>query len=259
MSKRTIFLIALVVFFPLNHLPTYANETNMATASKIPTDYLFDIEKTNPNENLINNYLDCFSYVSADAMKYALSGYAALNNNGKILKKDILTIVDFSKPSTEERLFVINLKTKQVIAKSLVAHGRNSGEIWASKFSNKAESYQSSLGFYICNETYEGKNGFSLRLDGQETGINDKARDRGVVIHGADYVSKQFIANNGKLGRSQGCPALPLEKNEQIISLLKGGSCLFIYHPNTFYKTHSTILKNYSESSLAEVVTELGE
>lgn len=245
----------LVIFFPLNSLPTFASDSSQ----HIPSNFLFDIDNDCAVvENPVKNYLDCFSVVTEDVMKYALSGYAALNEAGKIAKKDIITIVDFSKPSTEERLFVINLKTKKVIAKSLCAHGRNSGEVWAEKFSNNSESYQSSLGFYIASETYSGKNGYSLKLDGEEAGINDKARDRGVVIHGADYVSKNFIANNGKLGRSQGCPALPIEKNEKIISLIKGGSCLFIYHPNKFYKTHSTILKNYNESCLADVVAEIG-
>lgn len=257
MKKRTVFLIVLVIFFPLNNLPSFASD---AADNVIPSSELFEMTgtQTTTDNDILHNYLDCFSVVSEDAMKYALSGYAELNNEGKISKKDIITIVDFSKPSTEERLFVINLATKSVIAKSLCAHGRNSGEIWAEKFSNNSESYQSSLGFYICNETYDGKNGFSLKLDGQEAGINDKARDRGVVIHGADYVSKNFIANNGKLGRSQGCPALPIEKTEKIISLIKGGSCLFIYHPNKYYKTHSPILKHYNESCLAEVVSKFG-
>ena len=192
-------------------------------------------------------------------MKYALSGYAQLNNEGKLNRKDIITILDFSKPSTEERLFVINLVTKKVIAKSLCAHGRNSGEIWAEKFSNNSESYQSSLGFYICSETYDGKHGYSLKLDGQEAGINDKARDRGVVIHGADYVSNNFIANNGKLGRSQGCPALPIEKNAKINNLIKGGTCFFIYHPTKNYKKQSAFVKHYNEDCLNDVLCDLGE
>lgn len=236
------------------------NATNIATVDFVEDikEDLFDINTTENKTDALQDFLSCFSVVSDDVMKYALSGYAQLNNEGKINKKDIITILDFSKPSTEERLFVINLKTKRVVAKSLCAHGRNSGEIWAEKFSNSSESYQSSLGFYIASETYDGKNGFSLKLDGQEVGINDNARDRGVVIHAADYVSKDFIANNGKLGRSQGCPALPIEKNEKIISLIKGGTCLFIYHPNKFYRTHSPILKHYNESCLADVVAELG-
>jgi hypothetical protein len=260
MKKRTIFLIALVIFFPLNSLPTYASDAANNMAANLPASSLFDLDNTqSPEKSVVKDYVDCFSVVSEDAMKYALSGYAELNNEGKISKKDIITIVDFSKPSTEERMFVINLKTKQVIAKSLCAHGKNSGEIWAQNFSNNAESYESSLGFYIASETYDGKHGYSLKLDGQEAGINDNARERGVVVHGADYVSKQFIANTGRLGRSQGCPALPLEQYEKIISLIKGGSCLFIYHPNKYYRTHSPILKHYNESCLADVVSDLGE
>ena len=255
MKKRTVFLIVLVIFFPLNNLPSYASDKSNVV---VPV-CLDNTDNTCiVTEDPIKNYLDCFAVVSDNALKYALSGYTTLQEAGKINKQDIITIVDFSKPSTEERLFVINLKTKKIIAKSLCAHGKNSGEIWAEKFSNNAESFQSSLGFYIANETYDGKNGFSLKLDGQEAGINDNARDRGVVIHAADYVSKDFICNNGKIGRSQGCPALPIEKNAKIISLIKGGTCLFIYHPNKDYKTHSPILKHYNESCLAEVVAAIG-
>lgn len=227
----------------------------------ITSPYLFTPDNISEkfSGSVVGSFLDGFSAVSSEAMKYALTGYAALNEAGKILQKDIITIVDFSKPSTQERLFVINLKTKSIIAKSLCAHGRNSGEIFAEKFSNNPESYQSSLGFFIANETYDGKHGYSLRLDGEEAGINDKARDRGVVVHGADYVSKSFINSTGRLGRSQGCPALPMDMYQKIISLIKGGSCFFIYHPNNYYRTHSPILKHYSESCLAEVVSGLGE
>ncbi len=263
MQKRSIFLIWLVVFFPLNNMSTYGstNATNIATVDFVEDikEDLFDINTTENKTDALQDFLSCFSVVSDDVMKYALSGYAQLNNEGKINKKDIITILDFSKPSTEERLFVINLKTKRVVAKSLCAHGRNSGEIWAEKFSNNNESYQSSLGFYVANETYCGSKGFSLKLDGLEPGINDNARNRGVVIHGADYVSKDFINNNGKLGRSQGCPALPMEKNEKIINLIKGGSCFFIYHPNKNYKKQSAVLKHYNEDCLVDVVTEFGE
>lgn len=258
-------MIWLVIFFPLNNLSIFGGDVNVQPTDvkqKITTAALFDIEA--PLEepllasNPVNEYINSFSGVSCDAVKYALSGYASLMERGKILKRDIITIVDFSKPSTQERLFVINLKNKKVILKSLCAHGRNSGENWAEKFSNKSESYESSLGFYIASETYQGNHGYSLKLDGQENGINDKARDRGVVIHGAEYVSNAFINSTGRLGRSQGCPALPMDKYEKIISLIKGGSCLFIYHPDKFYKSHSPILRSYSESCLADVVSSFG-
>jgi len=251
MKKRTIFLIALVVFFPLNNLPSFANDV----PDKLQPFGASDIV----SNNTIQDYLDCFTTISADALKMALAGYTELNNLGKIIKKDIITVIDFSKPSTEERLFVINLKTKQIIERCLCAHGKNSGELYAEKFSNATDSYESSLGFYIASETYDGKHGYSLKLDGQEPGINDKARDRGVVMHAADYVSNAFIQANGRLGRSQGCPALPTDQYKKIIRMIKGGSCLFIYHPNKFYSMHSPVLKHYSESCLAEVVSALSE
>lgn len=238
---------------------TNVNDIATYEYSPVAQNQIIDLTEPVDPQNTLQDFLSCFSFISEDAMKYALAGYMQLNNEGKLNKKNIITILDFSKPSTEERLFVINLKTKKVIAKSLCAHGRNSGEIWATNFSNNSESYQSSLGFYVASETYDGSNGFSLKLDGQEPGINDKARDRGVVIHGADYVSKDFIANNGKLGRSQGCPALPIEKNAKIINLIKGGSCFFIYHPTKNYKKQSAFVKHYNEDCLNDVLCDLGE
>lgn len=252
-------MVVSVLFFPLNNLTSFANDITSATAIVNPASFLVDTEAypTIHEENSIEAYVNAFPMISSTVMKYALTGYAALNEQGKISNKDIITIVDFSKPSTTERMFVINLKTQKIIAKSLVAHGRNSGELWAEKFSNNAESYQSSLGFYIAAETYEGKHGYSLKLDGQEVGFNDNARARGVVIHGADYVSKQFIASTGRLGRSQGCPALPMDQYEHIIRLIKDGSCLFIYHPDKKYIAQSPLLKQYNESCLAEVVSSI--
>lgn len=255
MRVQSILLVWLVVLFPLNNFSSYGYEAT-SSATRMIKPQAFDLEQE-VISSTVEGYLDAFKIISPDAMKYALSGYAYLNEQNRICKKDIITIVDFSKPSTEERLFVVNLKTKQIIAKSLVAHGRNSGELYANKFSNSAESFESSLGFYVANDTYDGKHGYSLRLDGMEAGFNDNARDRGVVVHGADYVSYNFIHSTGKLGRSQGCPALPMSNYQQIISLIQGGSCFFIYHPNKYYRTHSPILKNYNESSLADVVTSL--
>ncbi len=167
--------------------------------------------------------------------KAALKGFVKIK---ELKKRNILTIVDFSKPSTQERLFVIDLEHKKILIQSYVAHGQNSGENKAKHFSNKANSHQSSLGFYITAETYMGKHGYSLRLDGLEQGINDNARSRNIVIHKASYVSQSFIKQNGRLGRSWGCPALPEEKYKAIIDLIKEGSCLFIYAKNYSKKTN---------------------
>jgi hypothetical protein len=161
----------------------------------------------------------------------ALAGYYQLKESG-LIQKEILTIADFSLSSNVKRLWVIDIATNTVLFQSLVAHGRNTGEEFANSFSNQAESYKSSLGFYATGEIYNGKHGKSLKLDGLEKGINDNARERAVVIHGADYVSQNFINGNKRLGRSQGCPAIPVEMNEKIINVIKDKSCLFIYHPS---------------------------
>lgn len=170
----------------------------------------------------------------------AILGYSHTEN---IRKKGIITIIDFSKPSTEERFLVIDLVNKKVLYKCFVAHGKNSGENYAKNFSNQSESLMSSLGFYLTGETYTGENGYSLRLDGLEKGINDHARAREIVIHGAAYVSAEFINKYGRLGRSWGCPALPPGVSKEIIDLISGGSCLFIYGDDVSYKENSTLTR----------------
>ena len=171
----------------------------------------------------------------------AFEGYEQLKLQGKVAN-EVLTIVDFSLSSTQERMWVIDMKTQKVILKSLVAHGRNSGSEYAADFSNENESYKSSLGFYVTGEVYNGKHGLSLRLDGMEFGINHNARTRAVVVHGADYVSQTFIKNTGRLGRSQGCPAVPYEIHKELIETIKGKSCIFIYHPSRTYVVKSKLV-----------------
>jgi len=164
--------------------------------------------------------------VSYEIFNSAIIGYRQIDN---IKKKNILTIIDYSKPSDKDRFFVIDLENKKLLFKCLVAHGKNSGENIAASFSNQSGSLKSSPGFFLTAETYVGDNGYSLRLDGLEQGINDSARLRDIVIHGADYVSRKFIEENGRLGRSWGCPALPLEVSKEIIDIISEGSCLFVY------------------------------
>lgn len=166
-----------------------------------------------------------------EGFSQALKGFYELKEKG-LVKKDILTLIDFSLSSNVKRLWVIDLSTNTVLLNSLVAHGRNTGEEFATSFSNTDSSFKSSLGFYTTGEIYNGKHGKSLKLDGLEKGINDRARNRGVVMHAADYVSEDFIRNHNRLGRSQGCPAVPVELNDAIIDLIKNKSCLFIYHPS---------------------------
>ena len=161
----------------------------------------------------------------------ALEGYYQLQSKG-LVKNNVLTIVDFSLSANKKRMWVIDMTTNTVLLHSLVAHGRNTGDVFANSFSNAAESYKSSLGFYLTGEVYTGKHGMSLKLDGLEKGVNDNARNRAVVVHGADYVSDSFIKDHNRIGRSLGCPAVPVAMTKQLISLIKNKSCLFIYHPS---------------------------
>ncbi len=192
---------------------------------------------------MIYNSLDANNYKlpSIESFEIAFEGYENLKAKGKI-QSDYLTIVDYSLSSKSNRLWVIDMSENKIIFNTLVAHGKNSGEDYATKFSNITDSNQSSLGFFATGETYIGQHGLSLKLDGLETGINDKARQRAIVIHGADYVSKDFIKQHNRLGRSQGCPALPIEMSKKIIQTIKNKSCLFIYYPSNNYSKSSRLI-----------------
>ncbi|OIQ22557.1 MAG: hypothetical protein BM557_00800 [Flavobacterium sp. MedPE-SWcel] len=171
----------------------------------------------------------------------AFTGFKKLKEAGKV-KKNLLTVIDFSKSSNTKRLWIIDMNTQTVLYNTYVAHGRKSGNEFATSFSNVSNSNKSSLGFYATGELYVGKHGKSLRLDGLERGINNNARARAIVIHAADYVSKDFINQNKRLGRSLGCPALPNHLNKEIITLIADKSCLFIYHPTKSYLNRSKLL-----------------
>ncbi len=186
--------------------------------------------------------LDLQDKLSYEVFELSLKGFQKIKNEYDT-NKSLLTIIDFSKPSTRKRLFIIDLHNKKLLYSSLVAHGRNSGEKYARKFSNRAGSLQSSLGFFITSNTYYGKHGYSLRLKGLEKSINDMAEKRTIVIHKADYVSRDFIRRYGRLGRSWGCPALPNENAYRIINLIKEGSCLFIYGRDKEYLKKSKYIR----------------
>lgn len=193
-------------------------------------------------KNLYNSLdVKSFSMPKLETFSKALEGYYQLKERG-IIQKDILTIVDFSLSSTQKRLWVIDMVTNTVLLQSVVSHGRNSGEEFATSFSNESNSYKSSLGFYTTGETYNGKHGLSLKLDGLEYGINSNARNRAVVMHGADYAAESIIKQQGRLGRSQGCPAVPFAIHKEIINLIKDKSCLFIYHPSRTYEVQSKLV-----------------
>jgi len=175
-----------------------------------------------------------------DLFEKAYLGYIDLKLSGHInADNHIFSIIDFRLPSTEKRMWVIDLKTKNILFHTYVAHGENSGKKHALYFSNKVNSHQSSLGYYLTEETYYGKNGLSLKLKGLEHGFNHNARKRYIVLHGADYATEDYLKENGILGNSEGCPAIPMEIHQQMIEVSKNGSCLFIYFPDLNYTEKS--------------------
>jgi hypothetical protein len=180
--------------------------------------------------------------LSRMVFRTALKGMEKLFKSGR-LKENILSIVDFSQPSTSKRLYVIDLNNQELLCNTWVAHGMKSGKTMAQVFSNKPSSNKSSLGFYVTGDAYLGTNGYSLKLQGMEKGINDYAFKRAIVLHGADYVSEQWIASQGYIGRSKGCPAVPVEICQTLIDEIKGGTCLFIYHPTSTYRAKSRLAK----------------
>ncbi|WP_430901786.1 MULTISPECIES: murein L,D-transpeptidase catalytic domain-containing protein [unclassified Paraflavitalea] len=176
------------------------------------------------------------------AYDLGLKGMDKLQRQGKV-QHTILSIVDFSKSSLDKRLFVIDLANDILLFNTYVAHGRNSGKENAMSFSNKPKSNKSSLGFYVTANTYYGSNGYSLKLVGLEKNFNSNAFKRAIVIHGAEYATEDYGFNQGYLGRSQGCPAVPSEISEPLIDSIKDGSCLFIYHPSANYLKLSSLAR----------------
>ena len=242
-----LFLIAFAGIFslwslsPSNSAPGERNQITNKITSVI--DY---------QELLIGNlYTECEleNKLEYPVFKQAFTGYNSL----ELKNKKLLSIIDFSKPSNEKRFFIIDVENHKLLFQTLVAHGKNSGLINATRFSNRMGSHKSSLGFYRTGKSYVGKRGYSLQLEGLEKGINDNARSRGIVIHGANYVSERFITgNNTMIGRSWGCPAVSNKLSREIIDLIKGGSCLYIYAEDEVYQERSmlTTLDVYKDLTL---------
>ena len=176
------------------------------------------------------------------AFEYAWRGYHNLVKRGLIHKRSVLSICDFSQSSREKRMYVIDVRHKKLLYRTYVAHGQNSGDEFATSFSNEPDSYKSSLGFYVTQRTYIGHNGLSLKLNGVDSGYNDRALQRQIVLHGSTYVSDRYMQDFGTLGTSLGCPAIPESVSRPIIRLVRGGSCLFIYHPTDQYLANSTVI-----------------
>ena len=179
----------------------------------------------------------------SDVLKLALGAEQCAAHQGLVKRTDLLTVIDYSLPSSTPRLFVFNLATHKLLFRELVAHGKNSGDDVATFFSNSPSSLATSLGLFVTADTYFGHNGYSLRLKGLEEGFNDMAWDRAIVLHGASYVSREAIKVLHRLGRSWGCPAVPAEIADKIIDTIRGGSAIFAYYPQKDWLSKSAFLR----------------
>jgi hypothetical protein len=179
----------------------------------------------------------------AEVLRLALDAKSRAADEGLVTKKNLLTVIDYSLPSTEPRLFVFDLGARKLLFRELCAHGKNSGDNMANYFSNEPGSEATSLGLFVTADTYNGSNGYSLRLKGLEEGINDMAFDRAIVMHGAYYVSSEAIRALGRLGRSWGCPAIPVGAAHKIIDTIRGGSAVFAYYPEKRWLVSSAFLR----------------
>jgi hypothetical protein len=182
------------------------------------------------------------SGLNQKAFEYAWRGYHNLLKKGMLTKANVLSICDFTQSSRRKRLYVIDVQNKKLLYNTYVAHGMNSGVEYATSFSNRPESFKTSLGFYLTTKTYTGRNGLSLKVTGLEKGYNNLASKRGIVLHGSDYIGYDYLKNNGEMGRSLGCTAIPNAVNGKIIKSIKNGSLFFIYHPTKKYLNESTVI-----------------
>ena len=180
--------------------------------------------------------------VSADVLRLALGAVNCATTSGDIKSPRTLTLIDYSRPSVEPRLWVFDLTTGELLFRELVAHGRNTGENLAKRFSDEMNSRQSSLGLFVTADTYVGSNGYSLRLDGLEPGFNGRARDRAIVMHGAAYVDGALATTQGRIGRSWGCPALREAVARNVIDTIRGGGVIFSYYPDADWLKTSRFL-----------------
>jgi hypothetical protein len=176
----------------------------------------------------------------------SLSAARCAVRSGAIAEPSTLTVIDYSKPSTEKRLWVFDLQSRELLYEELVAHGQGSGDNFANVFSNEPDTHASSLGVFLTEGTYVGKNGYSLRLRGLDEGFNHRAGERAIVMHGASYVSDEFVKKNGRLGRSWGCPALREGIAREVIDRVRGNGIIFAYYPDQEWLESSRYLGDCS-------------
>jgi hypothetical protein len=250
--KRVVFVVAVCVCAFTSLAFSYANRYN--DDKKFPS-LLPDHANAAParrwSDSVYNRLGLDSNGLSREAFFSACKGYQYLLQKGMLKRPELLTICDMSQSSTKKRLYILDLQHGTVLFNTYVSHGRNSGSEYATSFSNLNSSHKSSLGFMVTAETYTGKAGLSMRLDGTEKGINDNVRMRDIVMHGSTYVNEHRADEGGSMGRSYGCPAVSYEEHKAIINTIKGGSCFFIYHTDNWYSRTSKILNsNFNWPSL---------
>lgn len=199
------------------------------------------LASTPSTPSLLNSLAKAAPTLSREVLRHALAAMQCAVNNGSA-PADRLAVIDFSRPSSERRLWIFDLKRRTLLLRELVAHGQGSGENFATRFSNREGSHQSSIGLFRTSESYIGEHGYSLRVDGLEPGINDRARERAIVIHPADYVHPAWIRRHGRIGRSHGCPAVRPEVARMVVDSLKGGQFMFSWYPDHRWMRSSAYL-----------------
>ena len=232
--------LILFMLFPLSLVAHVAEPNHNSSAVAIPTQDTITLTKY---DSLFNNLQLGKLGLGRRAFDYAIIGYSALKAKNKLNNLGVLSIADMTTPSGKKRFFVIDMVNEKLLFVTYVAHGKRSGVDKTLFFSNEPESNKSSVGFYVTSETYSGKHGYSMRLEGQEIGFNNNARERDIVVHGADYVSAAVVKSQGFIGRSLGCPALSPELYKPIIEKIKNGSCLYIHGNESKYIVNSPLLK----------------
>ena len=241
---NSIFRFTLALLLLTGYSRAEANSRPAGTAYLLKTNTV-RLQRTKAIKTALGIYQDMnleAAGLNEEAFEYAFVGYERLRKRRLLHKTTVLSVCDFSQASSEERMYVIDILNKKLLYRTYVAHGINSGKDYANSFSNRQNSYKSSLGFYITKQSYYGDNGLSLRIQGMDRGFNDLAGRRNIVIHGAPYVSTRILKKYGVMGTTFGCPAIPDDMSSKIIPVIKKGTCFFIYYPSQRYLTASSVL-----------------
>lgn len=235
MNKRYLFLVLIFI------LSTFLYFSNAQTG--LSKERQLALKKAELNIKELYNELNAAQYtLSFTAFRYAYIGYQTMKKQHRLNNKELFSIIDFTKDCNSKRFYTIDLEKMKIVYYTYVAHGKKSGERMATSFSDAVESNKSSIGFYITGNTYNGGNGYSLILHGDEKGYNSNLAKRSVVVHAADYANEDYIARNGRMGRSLGCPALPENIYKQVIETIKEKTMIFAYYNDAKYLKTSKYL-----------------